>query len=72
MNHEQPTRTDLLLKPHEAAAYLQVSVDALKLWRTRKYRAGPPFVKVGDLPRSRVRYPLGALQQWVSEHMIRI
>jgi hypothetical protein len=72
MNEEQPTRADLLLKPHEAATYLQVTVDALKLWRTRKYRAGPPFVKIGDLPRSRVRYPLRDLQQWVSEHTIRI
>jgi predicted DNA-binding transcriptional regulator AlpA len=46
--------TDDLLTPKEAAALLRVSTDTLEGWRAK--RIGPPWIKLGDGQRARVRY----------------
>lgn len=37
------------LKPHDAARYLGISVTTLKHWR--RFRVGPPYVRIGNLVR---------------------
>jgi predicted DNA-binding transcriptional regulator AlpA len=51
--------TDRLLKPHEAAEFLRLSLSWLA--KTRMSREGPPFIRIG---RS-IRYSQAALLQWM-------
>ena len=50
---------DELLTPAEVAAWLQVPLSTLRIWRHR--REGPPAVKVGRL----LRYRAGAVEAWL-------
>lgn len=38
----------------------RIGEPTLRMWRTRKRRRGPPFIKHGQ----RVLYPLSALELW--------
>jgi excisionase family DNA binding protein len=50
---------DELLTPAEVAAWLQVPLSTLRIWRHR--REGPPAVKVGRL----LRYRTAAVEAWL-------
>lgn len=52
-----------LLKPREAAAILKVSTDTLEAWRAK--RIGPDWLKLGDSPRSPVRYRRGVITTYL-------
>jgi hypothetical protein len=57
-----------VLTTAEAAEFLRVSPDTLKLWRKRAQRRGPPYVKVG---RRLVRYLLEDLTSYLAGQVIR-
>jgi predicted DNA-binding transcriptional regulator AlpA len=59
----EPHLRERLLTPREAADLLRVSISWLAKARMRGN--GPPYVKLG---RS-VRYPEGALLQWMKSHV---
>jgi len=50
--------SDVLLKPNEAAAFLQVSLSWLA--KARATNVGPPFVRIGRC----IRYSRAALLRW--------
>ena len=56
------TVMDKLLSTGEAAAYLGMAEQTLRLWRTQ--RKGPAFVRVGRL----IRYKPDALDTWAARH----
>jgi hypothetical protein len=57
-----------LLREHEAAEYLRISVYLLQRWRT--YGGGPHFIRVGG-PRGRaIRYEKIELDQWIKSNRI--
>ena len=53
---------EVLLTRTEAAAILKKSISWME--RSRWDGQGPPFRKIGRA----VRYPLGALQDWITGH----
>jgi hypothetical protein len=55
---------ELLLKPREAALVLRISPEALRAWRHSG--EGPPFIKLGSRPKSRVRYSEADLREWLA------
>lgn len=61
MKRQQPT--DDLLKPAEAAALLRVHPVTLATWRAKG--GGPAFVKLGNRPRSPVRYRRAEVQAYL-------
>ncbi|MBK8230668.1 MAG: helix-turn-helix domain-containing protein [Candidatus Eisenbacteria bacterium] len=63
MDHHPTPSSPILLPPPDAARLLGVSVATLTDWRQRG--AGPAFVRIGDGPRGRVRYPADALRMWI-------
>lgn len=50
-----------LMRPHETAATLQVSIRTLEYWRA--HGDGPKFVRVGR----HVRYRLDDISAWLDE-----
>ncbi|EJF35819.1 hypothetical protein HMPREF1317_0300 [Schaalia georgiae F0490] len=60
-----PTGGREFYTPAALAAELDMSVDALKVLRSRG--GGPPFVRVGR----RVVYPVVGVRIWALQHMIR-
>ncbi|HXJ94873.1 MAG TPA: helix-turn-helix domain-containing protein [Terriglobia bacterium] len=58
-----------LLSTREAAEFLGVKECTLKWWRQRNY--GPPFLKLTDGPKARVRYPAFDLQEWAFRRVTR-
>ena len=51
----------------QAARYLGVSPDTLRIWRQRKHRArGPAFVRLGRI----VRYLRGDLDAWLAANRV--
>lgn len=57
-------RHDVPLKTEQAATYLGSSTAALESWRKLKRGGGPPYIKLGDGPKARVRYLAGDLREW--------
>ncbi|NBQ70268.1 MAG: DNA-binding protein [Nitrosomonadaceae bacterium] len=51
---------DPLFTPHEAAAYIGVTVNTLSVWRSNG-RYGIPFIKIGRL----VKYRRSALDSFI-------
>lgn len=49
------------VREQEAAKYIGVSVSALRSWRTKRSKNGPPFTRLGKM----VLYPVAQLD----EHM---
>jgi predicted DNA-binding transcriptional regulator AlpA len=49
------------LREREAAQYMGVSVSALRSWRTKRSRNGPPYTRLGRM----VLYPVSG----IDEHM---
>ena len=60
-----PTGGREFYTPDALAAELDMSVDALKVLRSRG--GGPPFVRVGR----RVAYPVVGVRIWALQHMTR-
>ena len=58
--------TDKLLTPKEVADRLRVETDTLEKWRA--IRKGPAWIKLGDSPRSPVRYPQSALDEYLKQN----
>ena len=52
---------DELWKPTEAAQYLSVSIDQMYRWRRK--RAGPPFIRLGPYC---IRYLVSDLKEYVN------
>ncbi len=44
-----PTARKQYVREREAAEYIGVSVSALRSWRLRRSKAGPPFTRVGRM-----------------------
>lgn len=59
---------DELLMPAEVGAYLRKSRHSLESWRRRD--EGPPFTRLGDGPRAPIRYPAGALREWLAARTV--
>lgn len=57
-----PPITPLLLSSADAGRLLGVTADTLADWRAKGY--GPPYVRVGEGIRGRVRYPADAVRAW--------
>lgn len=55
-----------LLKPAEVAAMLGVKQDTLEQWRAA--RKGPRWIKLGDSPRSPVRYRAEDVQAFLQQN----
>jgi len=53
-----------LLTSPETARYLGIKPQTLRKWRLTGH--GPPYVRLGDSPRSRVAYKLSDLEAWVA------
>ncbi len=53
------------LTPKEAAQVVRLKVRTLA--KMRHQRRGPDYIKLGDSPRSRVRYPRTALDNWMNQ-----
>jgi predicted DNA-binding transcriptional regulator AlpA len=53
-----------LLTGPETARYLGIKPQTLRKWRLTGH--GPPFVRIGDSPRSRVAYRLSDIEAWVA------
>jgi len=56
------------LNTQEVATLLGVNPATLKWWRVRAHRAGPDFIKMGNL----VRYSLADLMGWIDSRKVRI
>jgi hypothetical protein len=54
-----------LLTTREAAAFLKVAPQTLIAQRVRG--GGPPFIKLGNGPKSAVRYNLSKVVSWLEE-----
>lgn len=62
-------RRDDMLTSAETAAYLGMHVTALETWRKRG-KPGPTYVRLGDGPKARVRYPAGLLFDWIQAQTV--
>lgn len=58
---------ETVLKPAEAARYLQVGVSALGNWR--KSNTGPDFVRIGN-GHGRIRYLQSSLDAWLASRSV--
>ena len=58
--------TDKLLTPKEAAVHLRVNPETLEKWRAS--RKGPAWIKLGNSPRSPVRYRQSALDEYLKQN----
>lgn len=58
-----------MMSPHQAGAYLGVSVETLKGWRKRG--GGPPYVKLGEGQSAAVRYPREDLRRYTEDNTVR-
>jgi len=56
--------TDSYLTPQELADHLRVSLSTVSRWRQGDN--GPPYIRLGS-PRSPVRYPRAALEDWLQD-----
>ena len=59
------TTTPDLLTPSTVAGKLGVRTRTLEFWR--QHGGGPPYVRLGDGPRGRVRYPSDSLAVWIDQ-----
>ena len=59
--HDTPSP---LLSGPETARYLGIKPQTLRKWRLTGH--GPPYVRIGDSPRSRVAYRLSDIEAWVA------
>jgi len=57
------------LDTRQAARETGFSEITFKVWRQKN--CGPPFVKFGDAPQSRVLYPRAELDRWVESRTVR-
>jgi predicted DNA-binding transcriptional regulator AlpA len=53
-----------LLTGPETARYLGIKPQTLRKWRLTGH--GPPFVRIGESPRSRVAYRVSDIEAWVA------
>lgn len=60
-----PSPTDLLPTP-DAAVYIGVKAQTLRVWRCRG--CGPAYVRVGTGPRTRAAYRRADLDAWLGAH----
>lgn len=60
------TRDDDLLTPAEVAKLLSMHEGSLAAWRSQK--RGPKWVKLGDKPKSPVRYRRGDLAKYLADN----
>lgn len=56
---------ETLLKPSKVAQQLCVTTDTLATWRRKG--SGPPFVKLGNSARAKVRYRPSEVQKYIEE-----
>jgi len=63
-----PIRPDPgVYRDQQAASYLNISRDTLRVWRQRRHRArGPAFVRLGRI----VRYLRGDLDAWLASNRV--
>lgn len=59
-----PVIESQLLTPAQVAERLQVDIQLLNQWRSR--RKGPKFLKIGHL----VRYEAAELQKWIDQSKV--
>ncbi len=57
-----PDAPSPLLSSPETARYLGIKPQTLRKWRLTGH--GPPYIRLGDSPRSRVAYRLADLEAW--------
>jgi hypothetical protein len=62
--------TSAVLFETDAAAYLGLRPQTLRLWRSKKKRRGPAYVKLGDGPGARVRYRIADLDAWLAQQVV--
>ncbi len=60
---------DDLLTNEAAARLLGIKPNTLEMWRY--LGKGPPFLKLGDVPQSPVRYLRSAVMAWLAERSYR-
>lgn len=60
-----PAPTDLLPTP-DAATYIGVKAQTLRVWRGRG--CGPAFVRLGTGPSTRAAYRRAELDAWLTSH----
>jgi hypothetical protein len=53
-----------------AAEYLRIPVWTLRTWRRRNQ--GPPYERLGDSPKARIRYPVAGLATWQRRRIHRV
>jgi hypothetical protein len=56
---------DELLKPEDVSKWLKVKIRTLSQWRIEGN--GPPFLKLGHMPNSGVRYRRGDVDAWLAD-----
>ncbi len=56
------------LNTTEAAKFLNISHDTMVAWRYQKI--GPPYVKLGDTPKSKVVYRMADLKKWMADREV--
>ena len=54
-----------MITPDELTKLLKLSKNGLANMRAKGN--GPPFIKIGDGPRGRVRYLLEDVEKWIAE-----
>jgi predicted DNA-binding transcriptional regulator AlpA len=54
------------LREREAAEFMGVSVSALRSWRLRRSKAGPPFTRLGKM----VLYPVAEIENHMQAGLV--
>lgn len=65
IDKQETTDSVELLTTQETAAFLKVAPQTLIAQRVRG--GGPPFIKLGNGPKSAVRYSLSKVVSWLEE-----
>jgi hypothetical protein len=63
---QAPTIRKQYVREREAAAYMGVSVSALRAWRFKRSKNGPPFTRVGRM----VMYPVKELEDHMKAGLV--
>jgi hypothetical protein len=58
-------RPDTPLMANQVALYIGTSEHALDRWRRAEPVEGPPFLRLGNGPKARVRYLAGDVLKWM-------
>jgi len=58
-----------LLTTEEAASYLNLAAQTLRRWRVTGESL--PFVRLGDGPKSAIRYRRADLDEWIEARLVR-